>query len=182
MSLADTMRGSSPAHMASAHGRVKILPLIKKVNADLINQRDKQGRTPLLYARQSRQNGAVEWLIEHGAEEAGEALEGAKLEAVKVLSQLIQMHSIISHKALSSLTYHLLSILQRLFEESEESARLLRLASKYCENPDCEADRTAEGFRLKKCPLCMVISYCSEACQHQHWKVHRPLCREFRSK
>ena len=98
MSLADTMRGSSPAHMASAHGRVKILPLIKKVNADLINQRDNQGRTPLLYARQSRQNGAVEWLIEHGAEEAGEALEGTELEGWKV--QLIQMQSIIPHKAL----------------------------------------------------------------------------------
>ena len=159
-----------------------MLALIKRVNADLINQRNNRGRTPLLYARESSQNVAVEWLIEHGAEEAGEPLDGATLEAVKVLSQLIQMHSLSSLTRPSSLTYHLLSILQGGLEEIQEEARLKRLASKYCENPDCEADRTAEGFRLKKCSLCMVISYCSEACQHQHWKVHRPLCREFRSK
>ena len=86
--------------MASTLGRVKMLALIMKANADLINQRDNQGRTPLLCARQCSQNGAVEWLIKHGAEEAGEPLKGAELEVVKVLSQLIQMHSIISHKAL----------------------------------------------------------------------------------
>ena len=80
--------------MASSFGRVKMLALIKKINADLINQRDSQGRTPLLYARESSQNGAAEWLIEHGAEEAGETLEGVDTEAIKV--QLIQMQSIIS--------------------------------------------------------------------------------------
>ena len=99
LSLAYTI-GGSPAHVASMYGRVKMLALIKRVNADLINQRDNQGRTSLFCARQYSQNGAVEWLIEHGAEEAGEPLEGAELEAIKVLSQLIQMHSIISHKAL----------------------------------------------------------------------------------
>jgi ankyrin repeat protein len=104
LSLADAS-GSSPAHMASAIGNVKMLALIKKVNADLINQRDNQGRTPLLYARESSQNGAAEWLIEHGAEEAGEPSEDMKLEASKV--QLIQMQSItltrpfISHKSSS---------------------------------------------------------------------------------
>jgi ankyrin repeat protein len=92
-SLADTSNGKSPAHMASAFGRVKMLALISKVNANLINQRDNQGRTPLLYARQFGQNGAAEWLVEHGAEEAGEVLEGAELERMKV--QLIQMHCII---------------------------------------------------------------------------------------
>ena len=97
LSLADTS-DISPAHMASTFGRVKMLALIKKVNADLINQRDNQGRTPLLYARQFSQNSAVEWLIEHGAEEAGEFLEGAALEPVKV--QHIQVQSIIYHKAL----------------------------------------------------------------------------------
>jgi ankyrin repeat protein len=97
MSLADTS-GISPAHVASTYGRVKMLALIMKVNAELINQHDNQGRTPLLYARKFSQNDAAEWLIEHGAEEAGEALEGAELERNKV--QLIQMHSIISRKAL----------------------------------------------------------------------------------
>ncbi len=99
LSLADTY-GRSPAHIASMCGRVKNLALIMRVNADLINQRDNRGRTPLLYARQFGHDDAVEWLIEHGAEEAGEPLEGAELELYKVLSQLIQMHSIISRKAL----------------------------------------------------------------------------------
>jgi ankyrin repeat protein len=83
LSLANTL-GRSPAHVASAHGRVKMLALINKVNADLINQRDNQGGTPLLFARQFGHDDAAEWLIEHGAEEAGEALEGAELERVKV--------------------------------------------------------------------------------------------------
>jgi ankyrin repeat protein len=83
LTLADTS-GESPAHVASMYGRVKMLALINNVNADLINQRDNQGRTPLLCARESSQNGAAEWLIEHGAEEAGEALEGAELELTKV--------------------------------------------------------------------------------------------------
>jgi hypothetical protein len=155
-----------------------MLALIMKANADLINQRDNQGRTPMLYARQFGHDDAVEWLIEHGAEEAGEPLEGFELELTKV--QLNNTLSSLSQGS-SSLTYHLLSILQGALEGGEESSRLLRLASKYCENPKCEEGRTAEGFRLKKCPLCMVISYCSEACQHQHWKAHRPLCKEFRS-
>jgi ankyrin repeat protein len=90
-----------------------MLALIKKINADLINQRDYQGRTPLLYARQCSQNGAAEWLIEHGAEEAGEPLEGATLEMIKVLSQLIHMHSIISHKALH-LSHIILSLYNRV--------------------------------------------------------------------
>jgi ankyrin repeat protein len=77
-----------------------MLALIKKVNADLINRRDNQGRTPLLYARQFGHDDAAEWLIEHGAEEAGEPVEGAEYVAIKVLSQLMPMHSIISHKAL----------------------------------------------------------------------------------
>jgi ankyrin repeat protein len=97
LSLAN-MTGESPAHVASVYGRVKMLALINIVNADLINQCNNQGRTPLLYARQSSQNGAAEYLIEHGAEEAGEPLGGIELEAIEV--QLIQMHSIISHKAL----------------------------------------------------------------------------------
>ena len=78
----------------------------------------------------------------------------------------------------SSLTYNLLCKLQGALKEREEIARMARLASKYCEN--CKADRTPEGFLLKNCPLCDVISYCSEACQHMHWKVHLPLCKELR--
>ena len=101
LSLAD-ISGRSPANLASAHGRahgrVKMLALIKKVNADLINQRDNEGRTQLLRAREASQNGAVEWLIEHGAAKAGEALEGTDLDMRKV--QCIQMKRIISHKAL----------------------------------------------------------------------------------
>jgi ankyrin repeat protein len=97
LSLANTF-GISPAHAASMVGRMKMLALINKVNADLINQRDDQGRTPLQCARQSSQNGAAEWLVHHGAEEAGEPMEGAEFERRKV--QLIQMLSIISDKAL----------------------------------------------------------------------------------
>ena len=92
-SLADTF-GVFPAIVASMYGRVKMLALIKRVNADLINQRDYQGRTPLFYARQYSQNGAVEWLIEHGAEEAGKAWESTDFNLTKV--QLIKMLSIIS--------------------------------------------------------------------------------------
>jgi ankyrin repeat protein len=88
LSLADR-HGTSPSHIASAFGRVKMLALIMKVNADLINYRDNQGCTPLLYVRQFGHDDAAEWLIEHGAEEAGEPLEGAVYEAIKVLSQLI---------------------------------------------------------------------------------------------
>jgi hypothetical protein len=96
--------------MASVYGRVKMLTLPNKVNADLINQRTNCGVTPLLIARQFGHDDVAEWLLEHGAEEAGEPLEDANaelLEAIKVLytlytlytlSQLVQMHSIISHK------------------------------------------------------------------------------------
>jgi ankyrin repeat protein len=108
LSLAYTS-GISPAHVGSGYGRVKMLALINRVNADLINQRDNQGRTPLFFARQYSQNGAVEWLIEHGAEEAGEAFEGTELE-LNFKAQLIQMHSIISHKA-----FHLSHIIFSLY-------------------------------------------------------------------
>jgi uncharacterized membrane protein len=81
------MLGRSLAH-------VKMLDMIHKVNADLIYQCDNEGGTPLFCARESGQEGAAKWLVEHGAEEAGEAVECAVLEKFKV--QLIQMLSIIS--------------------------------------------------------------------------------------
>ena len=35
---------------------------------------------------------------------------------------------------------------------------------------------------LKRCLGCEKVSYCGRICQKQHWKVHKPECRQARNK
>ena len=35
---------------------------------------------------------------------------------------------------------------------------------------------------LKRCLGCENVSYCGKKCQTQHWKVHKPECRQARNK
>lgn len=32
------------------------------------------------------------------------------------------------------------------------------------------------NVRLRQCAICKGVLYCSKACQHEHWKVHRNQC------
>ncbi|EFN56887.1 expressed protein [Chlorella variabilis] len=42
----------------------------------------------------------------------------------------------------------------------------------------CGASR-GEGARLQRCS-CRLVSYCDEACQHQHWQTHKAACKAAR--
>jgi len=51
-----------------------------------------------------------------------------------------------------------------------------------CNNPDCKnvsGTREAQlvGGRSCICGGCRTARYCSKACQSQHWKQHKPVCR-----
>jgi len=33
------------------------------------------------------------------------------------------------------------------------------------------------GVKFKKCSRCLVVRYCSDQCQKEHWKIHKKTCR-----
>ncbi len=50
-------------------------------------------------------------------------------------------------------------------------------AGEECAN--CAASEGGDNWTLKKCSKCMMVSYCSQACQLQHWRDggHKRFCR-----
>ena len=47
-----------------------------------------------------------------------------------------------------------------------------------CENPTCTMDH--EGSSFPTCKSCGLVRYCSRNCQLEHWKDHKPICKEYR--
>ena len=45
----------------------------------------------------------------------------------------------------------------------------------------CGAKAASPGVELMKCARCLRVSYCSTACQRQHWPTHKRDCKEFES-
>jgi hypothetical protein len=60
---------------------------------------------------------------------------------------------------------------------------LSALAHPYaCNNPDCANLSGVSEVRLvtghsTKCSGCKTARYCCKACQVQHWKQHKPVCK-----
>lgn len=47
--------------------------------------------------------------------------------------------------------------------------------SDFCCNPGC----TITGICKKQCGRCRGVVYCSVACQHAHWSLHKSTCRPY---
>ena len=62
-------------------------------------------------------------------------------------------------------------------QESIFSAPSLRVA---CLSSVCSACERADTMK-KKCSGCFNAMYCSSACQKEHWKEHKHLCREMKT-
>ena len=51
-----------------------------------------------------------------------------------------------------------------------------------CHNPRCPLP-TLTAQNRQKCSRCELVNYCSEACQHAHWKIHKKTtCIDYRKK
>lgn len=85
------LKGQSPVHQAAALGRVSILKILVKENANL-NQPDFQGNTPLMLAVQAQREKTVSFLIDHGAKIEMKRNDGAdaSLIASKLANKEIQ--------------------------------------------------------------------------------------------
>lgn len=55
------------------------------------------------------------------------------------------------------------------------SVRMPSGSADACANPACAV--TPSAAELKRCSACREASYCSRACQVQHWPVHKGACR-----
>jgi hypothetical protein len=41
----------------------------------------------------------------------------------------------------------------------------------------CKCGAEGQGASLSRCGGCKAVRYCSEACQREHWAVHKALCK-----
>ncbi|KAH7905275.1 hypothetical protein BJ138DRAFT_796150 [Hygrophoropsis aurantiaca] len=58
------------------------------------------------------------------------------------------------------------------------------MSSMNCQNGTCTNRGVGDGpspVRFMKCARCKKVSYCSKACQIEHWKAHRPICKELKN-
>lgn len=42
----------------------------------------------------------------------------------------------------------------------------------------CKKETAEGGKPLKQCSLCHRVYYCSQNCQKQDWKTHKPVCKD----
>merc|ERR1712032_1601958 len=60
-----------------------------------------------------------------------------------------------------------------------ECANAGRQNRSVCGNPAC-AKVSPASEKFQKCMSCKAVYYCSESCQHEHYPVHRVLCKQIR--
>jgi len=91
------------------------------------------------------------------------------------VKEIAKNHSIISQRGFGSV-HHI------LFHKRSQFAEMDTLNSKKCntgeECASCAITEEFEGVGLKKCSVCLLVSYCSKECQRLHWNKggHKLFC------
>lgn len=61
---------------------------------------------------------------------------------------------------------------------ADNKRKLAELASTILGCGNCHAMKGPDGGQLLHCKRCRLQYYCSRQCQKQHWKLHKPDCKE----
>ncbi|KAK0245163.1 hypothetical protein EDD85DRAFT_963835 [Armillaria nabsnona] len=121
------------------------------------NQRNRYGEVPLLDCFQTNGIGAIDLLMEFGAD-----IDVADADGVR--PREFQL------KAGPEVT----AVVQRwLRKRSGDERPTDTKACESCKKPG------GDGVQLRLCSKCQTARYCSTACQRSHWRTHKPLCQSF---
>ncbi|KAK0475161.1 hypothetical protein IW261DRAFT_1340829 [Armillaria novae-zelandiae] len=121
------------------------------------NQRNRYGEVPLLLCVQSNGIGAVDLLMEFGADIHIADADG-------VTPRYFQPVSVPEVTA----------VVQRwLRNRSGDEKPMETKSCEFCKKLG------GDGIQLRLCSKCQTARYCSKACQRSHWRTHKPLCQPF---
>ncbi|PBK64145.1 ankyrin [Armillaria solidipes] len=121
------------------------------------NQRNRYGEVPLLDCFQTNGIGAIDLLMEFGAD-----IDIADADGVR--PREFQL------KAGPEVT----AAVQRwLRKRSEDEKPMDTKACEFCRKPG------GGGVQLRLCSKCQTAWYCSTVCQRSHWPTHKPICQPF---
>ncbi|KAK0446554.1 uncharacterized protein EV420DRAFT_894181 [Desarmillaria tabescens] len=121
------------------------------------NQRNRYGEVPLLGCFQTNGIGAIDLLMEFGAD-----IDIA--DADRVRPREFQLKS----------GPEVTAAVQRwVRKRSGDEKPMDAKACEFCKKPG------GNGVQLRLCSKCQTARYCSTACQRSHWPTHKPLCQPF---
>ncbi|KAG7439536.1 uncharacterized protein BT62DRAFT_700288 [Guyanagaster necrorhizus] len=121
------------------------------------NQRDRYGEVPLLGCFQTNGIGAIDLLMEFGAD-----IDIADADGVKPREFQLKCGPEVT------------AAVQRwLRKRSGDEKPMDSKACEFCKKPG------GDGVQLRLCSKCQTTRYCSTACQRSHWPTHKPLCQPF---
>ncbi|KAK0245175.1 hypothetical protein EDD85DRAFT_758570 [Armillaria nabsnona] len=121
------------------------------------NQRNRYGEVPLLGCFQTNGIGAIDLLMEFGADIDIADADGFTPREVQLKSGP-----------------EVTAAVQRwLRKRSGDEKPMDTKACEFCNKPG------GDGVQLRLCSKCQTARYCSTVCQRSHWPTHKPLCQPF---
>ncbi|KAK0197888.1 ankyrin repeat-containing domain protein [Armillaria mellea] len=121
------------------------------------NWRNRYGEVPLIMCFQGKGIGAIDLLMEFGADIYIADADG-------VTPRYFQ----------TACAPEVTAVVQRWLRKRSGNERSMETkACKFCKKPG------GDGVQLRLCSKCKTAWYCSTACQRSHWLTHKPLCQPF---
>jgi ankyrin repeat protein len=155
---AKTAEGMTPLHVAVVCGQAEVLETLVQLSAN-IEAMAENGSTPLHVAAFSGRAEAVQTLLQLGAQ------MGARTDRGETPLDLSVQRG-----------HHQVAQVLRHFERTARPPQgtTAGLSASAC--AACGNTSGTSGAALKKCARCRSVKYCSVACQHTHWPVHKGHC------
>ncbi|PBK89281.1 hypothetical protein ARMGADRAFT_1015455 [Armillaria gallica] len=121
------------------------------------NQRNRYGEVPLLVCFQTNGIGAIDLLMEFGAD-----------------IHIADADGVTPRKFQPACVPEVTAVVQRWLRKRSGDERPMDIkACEFCKKPG------GDGVQLRLCSKCQTAWYCSTACQRSHWRTHKPLCQPF---
>ncbi|PBK64143.1 hypothetical protein ARMSODRAFT_893274 [Armillaria solidipes] len=121
------------------------------------NQRNRYGEVPLLMCFRSNEIGAIDLLMEFGAE-----------------IDIADADGVTPRKFQPACVPEVTAVVQRWLRKRSGDERPMDIkACEFCKKPG------GNGVQLRLCSKCQTAWYCSTACQRSHWRTHKPICQPF---
>ncbi|KAK0232656.1 hypothetical protein IW262DRAFT_1258811 [Armillaria fumosa] len=121
------------------------------------NQRNRYGEILLLLCFQSNGIGAIDLLMEFGAD-----IDIADADGVRPRDFQLRSGPEVT------------AAVQRwLRKRSGDEKPMETKVCEFCKKPG------GDGVQLRLCSKCQTARYCSTMCQRSHWRTHKPLCQPF---
>lgn len=155
----------APLHLEADRGHVAAIRVLVQLGEDK-EAKSHAGLTPLHVAALMGQPEAIRMLVELGAELEPKAVYGETPLQLSIRRGHPQAERVLMEPRTRNVTA------QCAPENMEVTAAVSQ--TRIC--AACGNRRGTSGAALRKCAECRSVKYCSKACQHAHWPVHKLSC------